>query len=223
MTPGGWCSSCALVESLKPFASVRRAIRPGDSIFRTSQITTFSCPYVVTTNNGVCRWTYIEFYSRYSILMSQQETDLKDKKQTCKNVLQRVIQVSLFFSVMHRDCALHVCTITLASSLGPQPVQVWPHKDLLPSRSGGLSGEAASGPAEESLRDHPETRAGVEPEEEVPAHEGGSHRPPGVHPGKEDDPVRGVHRLQFSRFYKPSVIRNTFLLTMVVWLKRGIF
>uniref|UniRef100_A0A3Q3WH83 Uncharacterized protein n=1 Tax=Mola mola TaxID=94237 RepID=A0A3Q3WH83_MOLML len=38
------------------------------------------------------RWTYIEFYSRYSILMSQQETDLKDKKQTCKNVLQRVIQ-----------------------------------------------------------------------------------------------------------------------------------
>ncbi|TNN00172.1 hypothetical protein fugu_011418 [Takifugu bimaculatus] len=38
------------------------------------------------------RWTYIEFYSRYSILMSQQEADLSDKKQTCKNVLQRVIQ-----------------------------------------------------------------------------------------------------------------------------------
>uniref|UniRef100_UPI0037E98C11 unconventional myosin-Vc n=1 Tax=Semicossyphus pulcher TaxID=241346 RepID=UPI0037E98C11 len=38
------------------------------------------------------RWTYNEFYSRYSILMSPQEADLSDKKQTCKNVLQRLIQ-----------------------------------------------------------------------------------------------------------------------------------
>ncbi|XP_037624073.1 unconventional myosin-Vc [Sebastes umbrosus] len=38
------------------------------------------------------RWTYIEFYSRYCILMSHQEADLSDKKQTCKNVLQRLIQ-----------------------------------------------------------------------------------------------------------------------------------
>ncbi|XP_070763709.1 unconventional myosin-Vc [Enoplosus armatus] len=38
------------------------------------------------------RWTYIEFYSRYSILMSHQEADLSDKKQTCKDVLQRLIQ-----------------------------------------------------------------------------------------------------------------------------------
>ncbi|TKS73568.1 Unconventional myosin-Vc [Collichthys lucidus] len=38
------------------------------------------------------RWTYIEFYSRYSILMSHQEADRSDKKQTCKNVLQRLIQ-----------------------------------------------------------------------------------------------------------------------------------
>lgn len=37
----------------------------------------------------------MEFYSRYSILMSQQEADLSDKKETCKNVLQRVIQVGL--------------------------------------------------------------------------------------------------------------------------------
>lgn len=42
----------------------------------------------------VCRWTYVEFYSRYSILMSHQEADLSDKKQTCKNVLHRLIQVS---------------------------------------------------------------------------------------------------------------------------------
>uniref|UniRef100_A0A671VMH3 Myosin VC n=1 Tax=Sparus aurata TaxID=8175 RepID=A0A671VMH3_SPAAU len=38
------------------------------------------------------RWTYIEFYSRYSILMTHQEADQSDKKQTCKNVLQRLIQ-----------------------------------------------------------------------------------------------------------------------------------
>ncbi|XP_036004480.1 unconventional myosin-Vc [Fundulus heteroclitus] len=38
------------------------------------------------------RWTYIEFYSRYSILMSHVESDLSDKKQTCKDVLQRLIQ-----------------------------------------------------------------------------------------------------------------------------------
>lgn len=57
--------------------------------------------HVVFVDDGddvgnICRWTYIEFYSRYSILMSQQEADLSDKKQTCKNVLQRVIQVSIF-------------------------------------------------------------------------------------------------------------------------------
>lgn len=52
------------------------------------------------TNNCVHRWTYIEFYSRYSILMSQQEADLNDKKQTCKNVLQRLIQVSLVFFML---------------------------------------------------------------------------------------------------------------------------
>ncbi|KAK5619473.1 Unconventional myosin-Vc [Crenichthys baileyi] len=40
------------------------------------------------------RWTYIEFYSRYSILMSHVEADLSDKKQTCQNVLQRLIQDS---------------------------------------------------------------------------------------------------------------------------------
>ncbi|XP_072291958.1 unconventional myosin-Vc [Eucyclogobius newberryi] len=40
------------------------------------------------------RWTYIEFYSRYSILRSHQDTGLGDKKQTCINVLQRLIQDS---------------------------------------------------------------------------------------------------------------------------------
>ncbi|KAF7656344.1 hypothetical protein LDENG_00042780 [Lucifuga dentata] len=40
------------------------------------------------------RWTYIEFYSRYSILMTHQETGLSDKKHTCKTVLQKLIQDS---------------------------------------------------------------------------------------------------------------------------------
>ncbi|XP_072528419.1 unconventional myosin-Vc [Salminus brasiliensis] len=37
------------------------------------------------------RWTYIEFYSRYSILMSQAELRAGDKKQICRTVLQRLI------------------------------------------------------------------------------------------------------------------------------------
>ncbi|KAG1952451.1 unconventional myosin-Vc [Pimephales promelas] len=37
------------------------------------------------------RWTYIEFYSRYSILMSQSELKLGEKKQTCRTVLQKLI------------------------------------------------------------------------------------------------------------------------------------
>ncbi|XP_075753372.1 unconventional myosin-Vc isoform X2 [Pelodiscus sinensis] len=38
------------------------------------------------------RWTYIEFFSRYSILMTQRELSLSDKKEICKIVLQRLIQ-----------------------------------------------------------------------------------------------------------------------------------
>ncbi|XP_031420587.1 unconventional myosin-Vc [Clupea harengus] len=37
------------------------------------------------------RWTYTEFYSRYSILMTQTELLVNEKKQTCKTVLQRLI------------------------------------------------------------------------------------------------------------------------------------
>ncbi|KAA0724673.1 Unconventional myosin-Vc [Triplophysa tibetana] len=37
------------------------------------------------------RWTYNEFYSRYSILMSQSELKSGEKKQTCRMVLQRLI------------------------------------------------------------------------------------------------------------------------------------
>lgn len=94
MTRGGWCSSCGPAESSKLFASVHRATHPGDSRFRPNSTSLISTVHVDDDGN-TCRWTYIEFYSRYSILMSQQEADLSDKKQTCKNVLQRVIQVRL--------------------------------------------------------------------------------------------------------------------------------
>ncbi|XP_077905726.1 unconventional myosin-Vc isoform X4 [Ictidomys tridecemlineatus] len=40
------------------------------------------------------RWTYIEFYSRYGILMTPQELAVSDKKQVCKVVLHRLIQDS---------------------------------------------------------------------------------------------------------------------------------
>ena len=40
------------------------------------------------------RWTYLEFYSRYGILMTQQELSLSDKKEVCKVVLHRLIQDS---------------------------------------------------------------------------------------------------------------------------------
>ncbi|XP_051918237.1 unconventional myosin-Vc isoform X2 [Hippocampus zosterae] len=38
------------------------------------------------------RWTYFEFYSRYNVLMTNEESSLDDKTQTCKYVLQRLIQ-----------------------------------------------------------------------------------------------------------------------------------
>uniref|UniRef100_A0A8I5NPX6 Myosin VC n=1 Tax=Papio anubis TaxID=9555 RepID=A0A8I5NPX6_PAPAN len=40
------------------------------------------------------RWTYIEFYSRYGILMTKQELSFSDKKEVCKAVLHRLIQDS---------------------------------------------------------------------------------------------------------------------------------
>ncbi|KAM8781038.1 unconventional myosin-Vc isoform 2-T2 [Rhynchonycteris naso] len=40
------------------------------------------------------RWTYIEFYSRYGILMTKQELSFSDKREVCKVVLHRLIQDS---------------------------------------------------------------------------------------------------------------------------------
>ncbi|XP_032337063.1 unconventional myosin-Vc isoform X1 [Camelus ferus] len=40
------------------------------------------------------RWTYIEFYSRYGILMTKQELSFSDKQEVCRVVLHRLIQDS---------------------------------------------------------------------------------------------------------------------------------
>lgn len=40
------------------------------------------------------RWTYQEFFSRYRVLMKQKDV-LADKKLTCKNVLEKLVQVCL--------------------------------------------------------------------------------------------------------------------------------
>lgn len=42
---------------------------------------------------SVClRWTYQEFFSRYRVLMKQKDV-LPDKKLTCRNVLEKLVQV----------------------------------------------------------------------------------------------------------------------------------
>ncbi|KAJ7311412.1 hypothetical protein JRQ81_007046 [Phrynocephalus forsythii] len=46
----------------------------------------------ISSQSYPSRWTYIEFYSRYSILMSQQELSLPDKKLISRTLLQRLIQ-----------------------------------------------------------------------------------------------------------------------------------
>lgn len=75
---------------------------------------------------------------------------------------------------------------------GLQPVQVWSDEDLLSCRPGGLSGEDTSGPAPGCVRDHPEARPRMEPEEEIQTHERGSHHHTTVHSRGEANPVRGI-------------------------------
>lgn len=43
----------------------------------------------------VClRWTYQEFFSRYRVLMKQKDV-LPDRRLTCRNVLEHLVQVRL--------------------------------------------------------------------------------------------------------------------------------
>lgn len=38
------------------------------------------------------RWTYQEFFSRYRVLMKQKDV-LSDRRLTCRNVLEKLVQV----------------------------------------------------------------------------------------------------------------------------------
>lgn len=49
------------------------------------------------------RWTYQEFFSRYRVLMKQKDV-LSDWKQTCKNVLEKLILVVEFKPVKTDQC-----------------------------------------------------------------------------------------------------------------------
>lgn len=46
------------------------------------------------------RWTYQEFFSRYRVLMKQKDV-LSDRKQTCKNVLEKLIVVRKIFTCLY--------------------------------------------------------------------------------------------------------------------------
>lgn len=50
------------------------------------------------------RWTYQEFFRRYRVLMKQKDV-LSDRKQTCKNVLEKLIQVCL--NTVFPQCNFH--------------------------------------------------------------------------------------------------------------------
>ncbi|XP_037101546.1 unconventional myosin-Vc-like [Syngnathus acus] len=51
------------------------------------------------------RWTYFEFYSRYSILMTNEEAGISDKTLACKDVLQRLSQAALSTMDNSAQCA----------------------------------------------------------------------------------------------------------------------
>lgn len=62
------------------------------------------------------RWTYLEFYSRYGVLMTKQELSFSDKKEVCKVVLHRLIQVSL--AHLLESWTVMACVEMLTSQMG---------------------------------------------------------------------------------------------------------
>ena len=101
---------------------------------------------------------------------------------------------------------------------GFKPVQIWPDQDLLQGWSGGVPGEAASGPAPRGLRDPPEACPGLEPEEVVPPDQRGRHRAAAVRSRTETDPVRSFKKVQVQLDYSCLFvlpISSECLLTMV--------
>lgn len=70
----------------------------------TIEVQSKMIPSKFTSPQDICvflclRWTYQEFFSRYRVLMKQKDV-LSDKKLTCKNVLEKLVQVRLSLFVL---------------------------------------------------------------------------------------------------------------------------
>lgn len=92
LTQRGQCNSCVHVEFWKQFESLQLVSHPGTlnnctASYWIAFIKHYDCMCVFLP-----RWTYQEFFSRYRVLMKQKDV-LTDKKMTCKNVLEKLVQV----------------------------------------------------------------------------------------------------------------------------------
>lgn len=99
----GRCSSWEHVVSWKPSASVQRASPHGErgQFHMEGTLWERVLPLPVSWWELFSyRWTYQEFFSRYRVLMKQKDV-LSDRKQTCKNVLEKLILVRRIFIYLH--------------------------------------------------------------------------------------------------------------------------
>lgn len=74
------------------------------------------------------RWTYQEFFSRYRVLMKQKDV-LSDRKQTCKNVLEKlilVLDVVLRAFGIWRNKDRSPCSVLSAFVIPQQPLALPP-------------------------------------------------------------------------------------------------
>uniref|UniRef100_A0A8C2DDW8 Myosin VAa n=1 Tax=Cyprinus carpio TaxID=7962 RepID=A0A8C2DDW8_CYPCA len=69
-----------------------RCIKPNDHKYAfTSVLLLFLIELSVVLSLSFSEWTYQEFFSRYRVLMKQKDV-LTDRKMTCKNVLEKLVQ-----------------------------------------------------------------------------------------------------------------------------------
>lgn len=104
----GQCSSWEHAVSWKPFGSAQQ-VSPlgGPGSFQIQGILTGEVPAPLDKLTWVSfhRWTYQEFFSRYRVLMKQKDV-LSDRKQTCKNVLEKLIVVRKIFTHLYLNRCL---------------------------------------------------------------------------------------------------------------------
>lgn len=98
LTPREQCSNCVHVVFWKQSASLQLVSHLGTVKFFTLPYCTLfrqtlsDCIFVFVWLLLLVRWTYQEFFSRYRVLMKQKDV-LTDRKMTCKNVLEKLVQV----------------------------------------------------------------------------------------------------------------------------------